>query len=69
MTAANPLVVAFFYESFSLYHSRGYSLEDCVELDKDETIDAIAKSIQTNGYRVVPVGDMKELVQRVANKT
>lgn len=42
ITKMVPLVIAFFYESFSLYRSRGYSFEDCVELDQDETIEAIA---------------------------
>lgn len=57
-----PLVIAFFYESFSLYRSRGYSVEDCVELDQDETIEAIAQSLRSNGYEVALVGDVKELV-------
>lgn len=68
MADTNGLVIAFFYESISLYRSRGYSEEDCVELDKQETIDAIAASIQSNGHRVVCVGDIKELVQRMARE-
>ncbi|BCR84009.1 D-alanine--D-alanine ligase family protein [Aspergillus chevalieri] len=61
-----PLVIAFFYESISLYRSRGYSVEECVELDQDETIEAIAQSLRSNGYEVVLVGDVKELVNRIA---
>lgn len=61
-----PLVIPFFYESFSLYQSRGYSFEDCIELDKDETIDAIVQSLRKNGFDVVPVGDIKELVHCIA---
>lgn len=61
-----PLTIAFFYESFSVYRSRGYSFEDCVELDKDETIDAIASSIRRNGFDVIPVGDIQELVKCLA---
>ncbi|ODM23778.1 hypothetical protein SI65_01367 [Aspergillus cristatus] len=61
-----PLVIAFFYERISLYRSRGYSVEDCVELDQDETIEAIAQSLRSNGYEVVLVRDVKELVNRIA---
>ncbi|KAJ5592417.1 ATP-grasp fold subdomain 1 [Penicillium hordei] len=66
MIKMKPLVIPFFYESFSLYRSRGYSVEDCIELDKDETIDAITQSLRKNGFEVVPVGDMKELVHCIA---
>lgn len=66
ITKMAPLVIAFFYESFSLYRSRGYSFEDCVELDQDETIEAIVQSLRSNGYEVVLVGDVKELVSRMA---
>ncbi|KXG46135.1 ATP-grasp fold, subdomain 1 [Penicillium griseofulvum] len=61
-----PLVIPFFYESFSLYRSRGYSVEDCVELDKEETIDAVVQSLRKNGFEVVPVGDIKELIHCIA---
>lgn len=66
MASTYPLTIAFFYEIASLYRSRGYSAEDCAELDTQETIDAIAASIESNGYRVVCVGDIEELVQRIA---
>ncbi|KAJ5558896.1 ATP-grasp fold subdomain 1 [Penicillium sp. DV-2018c] len=66
MVETRPIVIPLFYESFSLYRSRGYTAEDCVELDKDETIDAIVRSLRENGFEVVPVGDIKELVQCIA---
>ncbi|KAJ5215162.1 uncharacterized protein N7469_011653 [Penicillium citrinum] len=65
MARPAPIVIAFFYESISLYLSKGYSLEECMELDKDTTIDAIIQSMRSNGYDVVPVGDIDELVRRI----
>ncbi|OJJ95804.1 hypothetical protein ASPACDRAFT_126621 [Aspergillus aculeatus ATCC 16872] len=61
-----PITIAFFYETISLYLSKGYSLEECLELDKDEAIDSMIESLRGLGYRVVPVGDMDELIQRIA---
>ncbi|KAE8398260.1 hypothetical protein BDV37DRAFT_263735 [Aspergillus pseudonomiae] len=62
----NRLVVALFYEIASTYRSRGYNPEDCLEFHPEETIDAIAASIESNGYEAVRVGDIQELVQRMA---
>ncbi|PYH77093.1 glutathione synthetase ATP-binding domain-like protein [Aspergillus uvarum CBS 121591] len=61
-----PITIAFFYETISLYLSKGYSLEECLELDKDEAIESMVESLRGLGYRVIPVGDMGELIQRIA---
>ncbi|RAH81283.1 glutathione synthetase ATP-binding domain-like protein [Aspergillus japonicus CBS 114.51] len=61
-----PITIAFFYETISLYLSKGYSLEECLELDKDEAIDSMIESLRGLGYRVIPVGDMEEMIQRIA---
>ena len=66
MTLGDSLVIAFFYEDYSLYRSLGYSFEECAELHHDETIKAIERSLTSNGYKVVSVGDIKQLVKCLA---
>ncbi|KAH6848238.1 hypothetical protein B0I37DRAFT_309727 [Chaetomium sp. MPI-CAGE-AT-0009] len=60
------LVTAFIYDSFSYYRSQGFSIEECIEFDIDETIEVMIKSLEACGLTVVPVRGIKQLVSMLA---
>jgi D-alanine-D-alanine ligase-like ATP-grasp enzyme len=62
----SPLVIAFIYDSFNSYRAQGFSIEQCQEFDTDETIDAMIRSLEACGHKVVPVAGIKQLVAMLA---
>ena len=49
------------------YLDEGYSLQEVAELDSHETIDAIASTLQTLGYQIELIGNIKDLVIALAH--
>ena len=58
--------VGFTYDLKSDYLSQGYSIEETAELDKEETIDAIAGVLTRHGFEVCKIGHIKNLVKKLA---
>lgn len=54
------------YDLRSWYLARGYSMEETAEFDKEETVDAIEYEIRESGYEVVRIGNIFNLVERLA---
>lgn len=48
------------------YLAAGYSEEETAELDRPETIDALAEAIESLGHQVDRIGSARRLVQRLA---
>ena len=61
-----PYTIALVYEIKSLYLARGFSEDECLDLEDDEEIDRIASTLQALGHTVVRVGDLKDLVACLA---
>jgi D-alanine-D-alanine ligase len=47
----------------SWYIDRGYSMEETAEFDKQETVDALEKSLQMMGHETEPVGNVFQLLE------
>jgi D-alanine-D-alanine ligase len=54
------------YDLRTEYLAAGYSEEETAELDRPETIDAIAQAIEGLGHRVDRIGSARRLVERLA---
>ncbi len=54
------------YDLRTEYLAAGYSEEETAELDRPETIDAIAEAIETLGHQVDRIGSARLLVERLA---
>jgi D-alanine-D-alanine ligase len=54
------------YDLRSEYLAAGYSEEETAELDRPETIDAIAGALESWGHRVDRIGSARRLVERLA---
>src|SRR5664279_702161 len=50
----------------SWYTDRGYSMDETAEFDKQETIDALEKSLNLMGYETEPIGNTFQLVEALA---
>ena len=61
-----PYTIALVYERKSEYLARGFSVEECEELEDDATIDGLTSTLQSLGHTVVQVGDIKDLVKCLA---
>ncbi|KAK6524702.1 hypothetical protein TWF281_011602 [Arthrobotrys megalospora] len=61
-----PLRIAYVVESREKYQARGYSFEECSELTDDETTSHVVSSLENLGHAVEVVGDIKDLVERLA---
>ena len=59
--------IAFCYDLKSDYLAKGFSEEECFELDVEETIEAIIHTLEELGHKVVKIGDIKSLVRHLAN--
>ncbi|KAI9367750.1 hypothetical protein BJX61DRAFT_547193 [Aspergillus egyptiacus] len=68
MEPRQPLVIAFIYDSFSHYRSLGFSVEDCLEFDSDESIESTIQSMRACGHEVVPISGIKQLVKCIADE-
>ena len=51
----------------SWYTDRGYSMDETAEFDKQETIDALEKSLNLMGYETEPVGNTFQLIEALAS--
>ena len=58
--------VGFTYDLKSEYVAQGYSSEETAELDKEDTIEAIAGVLMRCGHQVCKIGNIKSLVKRLA---
>ncbi|KAL8882822.1 MAG: hypothetical protein Q9192_007515, partial [Flavoplaca navasiana] len=58
--------IALVYERKSEYLTRGFSKDECAELDDNETIDALTVTLHSLGHTVVQVGHIKTLVACLA---
>jgi D-alanine-D-alanine ligase len=54
------------YDLRSWYIDRGYSMEETAEFDKQETVDALEKSLRMMGYETEPVGNAFQLIDSLA---
>lgn len=61
-----PLRIAYVVESREKYQARGYSFEECCELTADETTSHVVSSLANLGHTVEVIGDIKDLVERLA---
>jgi D-alanine-D-alanine ligase len=51
----------------SWYIDRGYSMEETAEFDKQETVNALEKSLQMMGYETEPIGNIFQLVEALSS--
>ena len=58
--------IALVCERKSEYLTRGFSKDECAELEDNETIDALTSTLHSLGHRVVQVGHIKNLVACLA---
>ncbi|KAL8791583.1 MAG: hypothetical protein Q9195_005847 [Heterodermia aff. obscurata] len=61
-----PYTIALVYERKSEYLARGFSVEECEELEDEVTIDGLTSTLQSLGHKTVQVGDIKDLVKCLA---
>lgn len=54
------------YDLRKVFLALGYSEEETAELDREDTIDAIAAAIESSGHQVDRIGHAQELVHRLA---
>jgi len=55
------------YDLRSWYLDRGYSMEDTAEFDKQETVDAIAGSLQKMGFETEGIGNCFQLIDALSS--
>ena len=55
------------YDLRSWYTDRGYSMDETAEFDKQETIDALEKSLKLMGHETEPVGNTFQLIEALAS--
>jgi D-alanine-D-alanine ligase len=55
------------YDLRSWYTDRGYSMDETAEFDKQETIDALEKSLNLMGYETEPIGNTFQLIEALAS--
>jgi D-alanine-D-alanine ligase len=55
------------YDLRSWYTDRGYSMDETAEFDKQETIDALMKSLNLMGHETEPVGNTFQLIEALAS--
>lgn len=61
--------IALVYERKQDYLAKGFSEEECAELEENETIDALTSALESLGHTVVQVGDIKDLVACLAKSS
>ena len=54
------------YDLRSWYLAKGYSMEETAEFDKEDTVNAIEKELRDNGYDTEKIGNVYNLVERLA---
>lgn len=65
-TPARPLHLALCYDLKGDYLAAGYSPEEVMELDEEDTLAALASALTENGHRVERVGRGVDLARRLA---
>lgn len=60
------MTVGLTYDLRGQYLEQGFSEEDTVEFDGDDTIEAISTALRDLGFRPVPIGNIWELTKRLA---
>jgi len=55
------------YDLRSWYTDRGYSMDETAEFDKQETIDALEKSLNLMGHDTEPIGNTFQLIEALAS--
>ncbi len=65
MRPLRPLQIALTYDLKSDYRAAGYTAEQVMELDEEDTIDGIEEALRENGHRVERVGRGTELARRL----
>ncbi len=55
------------YDLRSWYTDRGYSMDETAEFDKQETIDALEKSLKLMGHETEPIGNTFQLIEALAS--
>lgn len=60
------MIVGLTYDLRGQYLDQGFSEEDTVEFDSDDTIQAISAALRKLGYQPVPIGNIWELTKRLA---
>ncbi len=59
------MLIGMTYDLRSEYLAKGYTPEQVVEFDCDETIDAIAEALTINGHTVARIGSLPALMSRL----
>jgi D-alanine-D-alanine ligase len=54
------------YDLRSWYIDRGYSMDETAEFDKQETVDALEKSLRQMGHETEPIGNAFQLIEALA---
>ena len=62
-----PYVIGLTFDLRSEHNARGLSPEESAEYTEDETIDALQETLQQLGHRVDRIGNVFQLVQRLAS--
>ncbi|KAF3108992.1 hypothetical protein TWF569_006193 [Orbilia oligospora] len=60
------LRIACVAESREKYQARGYSFEECCELTSEDTMLGVMRALRNLGHTVELIGDIKDLVERLA---
>jgi D-alanine-D-alanine ligase len=60
------MIVGLTYDLRGHYLKQGFSEEDTVEFDNDDTIDAISAALRDLGFKPVKIGNIWELTKRLA---
>lgn len=61
------MLVGLTYDLRSDYEKEGYSEEETAEFDRESTIEAIDKTLQSLGYSTDRIGHVKELARRLSS--
>eukprot|EP00026_Physarum_polycephalum_P015832 Phypoly_transcript_16613.p1 GENE.Phypoly_transcript_16613~~Phypoly_transcript_16613.p1 ORF type:complete len:162 (+),score=15.99 Phypoly_transcript_16613:87-572(+) len=64
---STQLTIAFCYDLKSDYLAQGFSIEECLEFDFEDTIDGVVGALEELGHVVVKVGNIWSLVKHLAN--
>eukprot|EP01089_Gocevia_fonbrunei_P014763 TRINITY_DN4124_c0_g1_i1.p1 TRINITY_DN4124_c0_g1~~TRINITY_DN4124_c0_g1_i1.p1 ORF type:complete len:350 (-),score=53.40 TRINITY_DN4124_c0_g1_i1:9-1058(-) len=62
------MLIAFCYDRKSDYIKEGFSSEECIEFDTDDTIESLSVTLTELGHRVVDVGNVKSLVKHLSGE-
>ncbi len=55
------------YDLRSWYIDRGYSMDETAEFDKQETVDALANSLELMGHQTELIGNIFQLIEALSS--